>query len=484
MGKKTYMIEKPKKKNIKRDIYKYLLIIILSIFIAFLVQFLELGAKAFIESFSVELFLYKIFAFSGVIALLIITFFVYVRVTNIEVYQNKNFLLVLFTSVAITFMFSIIFSKFINIYSMPLILAGLLICELIDKRVAIISNIFICLTFFLSQIIFSSNNLISKTSTMIIGIVAGTVLVLIMDKTYTRMKFLIKGFFIGLLIAIIPLLMTFLENNFQAIDILFNSLWAFLSILIAVALFLIFLPIYEKIFKLTTNFGLEEICSFNNSKLLKRLSKEAPGTFNHSLSVGNLAQLCAIAIDENPQLAKAAAYYHDVGKLQDPLYYVENQKDYNPHDDCIPEVSVNMIIKHTEWGYKLIKKANLPDIIADIAKEHHGTSPINYFYYKVQKMTEQDVERTDFCYPGPIPSSKIAAIIMIVDTIEAATRAAGITLKEEKLRETIHNLIDEKRKLGQFDNTNLTFKEIKKVEDTLVKALPSIYHHRIAYDKD
>ena len=189
---------------------------------------------------------------------------------------------------------------------------------------------------------------------------------------------------------------------------------------------------------------------------MKRLSTEAPGTFNHSLSVGNLAQLCALAIGENPQLAKAAAYYHDVGKLRDPLCYVENQKDYNPHDDFIPEVSVYVITQHTNWGYELIKKENLPDVIADIAKEHHGTTPVNYFYNKVKKLTEERVDSSEFCYDGPIPSGRIGAIIMIADTVEAASRSQGISTDEKELRAFIHELIEEKRRLGQFDNCGLT----------------------------
>ena len=294
------------------------------------------------------------------------------------------------------------------------------------------------------------------------------------------MKFLLNGLFISFCMAPVAMLIAAFIN-YSLKNVLYAGLWTMFSVLLSVSLFITVLPAFEKLFKLTTNFGLEELCSFD-TKLLKRLSEEAPGTFNHSLAVGNLAQLCALAIGENPQLAKAAAYYHDVGKLKDPLCYVENQKGYNPHDDFIPEVSVYVITQHTKWGYDLLKKEHIPDAIANIALEHHGTTYVNYFYNKVKKLTEDSVERKDFSYGGPIPSSKVSAIIMIADTVEAATRAQGISADPAVMRAFVHKLIDEKHSQGQFDNSNITFKQLKKIEDTLVEALPGVFHNRIAYD--
>lgn len=485
MDNKTGMPIKLKNKLANRkNIFRYISIFVFSFVITMLVKMLSLG---FLESW-MELrkpnILFQILSLTAIVGLLLSALLFYISQTRKEMLENNKVLRVIFTSMLLTFVASFLFGRLISIYLMPLALSGLLIAILLDKRIALVSNIFINIAFFFCFVVlYDTQNIIAYFAAMLSGIISGTYMILMMEKTYTRMKFLASGTFISLLIIPISILSAGISINAKISDILFSGLWAFLSVLLSVTLFITVLPAFEKFFRLTTNFGLEEICSFD-AKLLKRLSDEAPGTFNHSLGVGNLAQLCALAIGENPQLAKAAAYYHDVGKLRDPQCYVENQKGYNPHDDFIPEVSVYMITQHTNWGYDMIKKQNLPDVIADIAREHHGTTPVNYFYNKVKKITEEDVEQKDFCYAGPIPSSRIAAIIMIADTVEAATRAQGITNDENAIRIFIHGLIKNKQNLGQFENCNLTFKQLKKIEDTLVEILPGIFHNRISYENN
>ncbi len=479
----TIQVDKRRKALNKKLIANHVMIVVFSIALALVVKFIDEGrdlTTAILQSRVV----FQILALAAVISILQITFLYYILQTKRDILQDSKLLKVLLTSILMTLIFSFIFGRFISIYLMPLALAGMLVGILIDKRAALMANIFINLAYFLYFVIlYGLHHAFMSATAMLTGIVAGTYMILMMEKTYTRMRFLVNGLFIAALIAPVTMLTSavIVENTLR--DVLYSGMWSFLSVILAVALFITVLPAFEKIFRLSTNFGLEEICSFD-AKLLKRLSTEAPGTFNHSLAVGNLAQLCALAIGENPQLAKAAAYYHDVGKLKDPLCYVENQKDYNPHDDFIPEVSVYMITQHTNWGYELIKNENLPDVIADIAKEHHGTTPVNYFYNKVKKITEEIVDSADFCYDGPIPSGRIGAIIMIADTVEAASRAQGISNDEKVLRAFIHRLIEEKQKLGQFDNCGLTLRQLKQIEDTLVEALPGASHNRIAYEND
>lgn len=239
----------------------------------------------------------------------------------------------------------------------------------------------------------------------------------------------------------------------------------------------------EYAFRVNTVFIMSELCSLE-TPLLKRLVQEAPGTFNHSLVVGNLAELCADAIGEDTQLAKAAAYYHDIGKIENPEYFVENQKGVNPHDDIIPEVSVYMIVNHVTAGREILKKARVPDIIADIAAEHHGTTPVNYFLYKAQSYTEEELDKIEYSYPGPKPKSKIAAIIMIADTVEAASRARGNFDDMDEFRKFVRKLIKSKADADQFSDCPITFEDLKKIEDVLVEAVPSLYHARIKYDND
>ena len=157
--------------------------------------------------------------------------------------------------------------------------------------------------------------------------------------------------------------------------------------------------------------------------MIKRLKAEAPGTYNHSVVVSQLAEACAVEIGEDGELARAAAYYHDVGKLVKPEMFTENQSDYNIHNELSPELSADIIRSHTRDGAKLIKKQHLPDFLADVAVQHHGTLPIKYFYAKALKMSDGEISMANYSYVGPVPQSRIAAIIMIGDAAEAAARS-------------------------------------------------------------
>lgn len=456
-------------------------IVILSFAVAVLTKVFSVGAgESLSDGFSKNGWI-QIFSLWGIITVLLGTYVIYVDHTQPEILLKKRYFGVVIAAVFFTFIVAAVLGRFLSPYAMPLGIGSLFVATLVGRKQGIVCNLFCCVTFFVVFVImFGEAMLIGAAVSLVSSAVAGTVLIIRMDKSYTRGRFLVGSIIIALFMMPVAILTSLLLPDFNWTDSLNIAVWTALSAVLNVVLFLPLLPIFEYIFKLPTNFNLEEICSFNRP-LLKRLRDEAPGTFNHSLAVGNLAQICAIAIGENPQLAKAAAYYHDIGKLKDPACYVENQKDYNPHDDFIPEVSVYMITQHTKWGYEMLaQERDIPQVIADIAKEHHGTTPVNYFYYKVLGITEDAVDTKEFSYDGPIPSNKISAIIMITDTVEAAIRAIGIG-DEKTLRNNIHKLIDEKMKIGQFDNSNLTFKDIKIIEDTLVETLPGIYHNRISY---
>ena len=158
---------------------------------------------------------------------------------------------------------------------------------------------------------------------------------------------------------------------------------------------------------------------------MRELKERAFGTFNHCIVVAHLAEACAIALDEDTALARAAAYYHDVGKLRQPEYFTENQSGYNPHNELSPELSVDIIRSHAKDGSELIRARRLPKVLADVALQHHGTMPIKYFYAKALKMTDGEVNIEDYSYAGPKPQTKIAAIIMIADASEAISRYAA-----------------------------------------------------------
>ncbi len=180
-------------------------------------------------------------------------------------------------------------------------------------------------------------------------------------------------------------------------------------------------------------------------------------------------------------LARTCAYYHDVGKLRRPEFFKENQADgENPHDDLTPELSANIIKAHTRDGYTLAKKARLPDEIADVCLEHHGTLPIWYFYAKAKKFTDGEVPIRQFCYSGPKPQTKISAIIMIADGCEAAARSLK-DRSREKVSEAVKKIVSDRMQLGQFDECELTIKEINIIINTVVNRLTGVYHKRIEY---
>jgi putative nucleotidyltransferase with HDIG domain len=237
--------------------------------------------------------------------------------------------------------------------------------------------------------------------------------------------------------------------------------------------------LYEKIFFLVSDVSLLEL-SDTNSPLLKELSDKAPGTFHHSLQVANLSEACANEINANSLLTRVGALYHDIGKIQKPNFFSENQMgSISPHDELSPEESVKIIISHVTNGITLGKKNKLPDRIVDFIRTHHGTSKV-YFFYKKQIELNPNSDFKKFTYPGPKPFSKETSIVMMADAIEAASKS----LKEpsfEILNEFVHKIINQQMDEGQFINSNITFSEIEMVKKVLIKKLVNIYQLRIEY---
>jgi putative nucleotidyltransferase with HDIG domain len=217
-----------------------------------------------------------------------------------------------------------------------------------------------------------------------------------------------------------------------------------------------------------------------DARILRQLKEEAPGTYHHAMMVAQLAEASAAAIGESPDYARAAALYHDVGKLHYPEHFTENQGDYNLHDELTPELSADIIRSHAKDGYTLIKNHHLPDFLADIALQHHGTMPIRYFYAKALKMTDGELNIEDFSYLGPKPQTKLAAILMIADASEAAVRAMNARTPEQA-EKAIRGVIEERMDLEQFSECDITLADLTKIRQALVFALTGVNHHRIKY---
>lgn len=240
-------------------------------------------------------------------------------------------------------------------------------------------------------------------------------------------------------------------------------------------------PIFEKIFGLISDITLVELADINKP-LLKQLSIKAPGTFQHSLQVSNLAEAAANEIKANSLLVKVAALYHDIGKMENPIYFIENQvSDVNPHDELPFEESAQIIISHVIKGVELAQKYRLPDALIDFIRTHHGTSRVEYFYRSYLKnFPEEEVEESLFRYPGPKPFSKETAILMMADAVEATSRSLQKPNAED-IDKLVEKIVDYQIKEQQFVNCDITMKDITVSKNVFKSMLKSFYHVRIAY---
>lgn len=286
------------------------------------------------------------------------------------------------------------------------------------------------------------------------------------------------GLYVSLVLVVFTLTQGIInktEISDLPLSILFSAANGVLSAILSIGI----MPFFESFFDVLTPFKLLEL-SNPNRPLLKRLLIEAPGTYHHSILVGNLAETAAHDVGANSLLTRVSSFYHDVGKLERPYYYKENQVGHeNPHDKLPPQVSANFIKNHMSYGVELLQKNKLPKEIIDVVKAHHGTSLIKYFYYREQ-ISNPEVDIAKFLYSGPKPDSKESVILMLADSVEAAVRSL-----EEPTQESITNLIDkiiaQKISENQFSNANLTFKELEIIKTSFLNVLSGIFHERIAY---
>lgn len=275
------------------------------------------------------------------------------------------------------------------------------------------------------------------------------------------------------------------SNTFWEGAILSDAISSAVFLLLTAILVVGLMPLLESAFRVMTDATLMEYMDPNND-LLRRLSIEAPGTYQHSVVVGNLAETAALAIGANGLFCRVATLYHDIGKMATPQYFTENQQSgMNVHQLLTPLESAQVIIAHVPEGVAMARKAGLPEQFIDIIKEHHGTTLVYYFYRKQLELVGGDkalIDEKDFRYSGPKPRSKESAIIMIADTVEAASRSLD-RINEESLMELANRLIREKAEDGQFDDCLLTFEELAIVKSTLVKTLVAFGHSRVKYPK-
>lgn len=387
--------------------------------------------------------------------------------------------LIIYISLAMTFIFSV----YVHSMARPLVFLSLMCVTLFQRRDAI----FINTTYSLMMLVIdrfsdlTNVTIYESYACLLSAFCSGIISAFVFTTVKSRFQSVIFAFVLFLPVELINSVIILPVSSFIARQVIDLLIFGAVSCLTSVMLYMFILPLFEKIFAEMTVFRLREITS-DGVKLIKKLKENAPGTYSHSVVVSQLVEACAKAIGEDAELARAAAFYHDVGKLKGPEMFAENQTEYNFHDDITPELSVDIIRSHTRNGAQLIKKSRLPDFFADVAVQHHGTMPIKYFYYKALKMSDGELNIENYSYAGPVPESKIAALIMIADSSEAAVRTLP-DRSPERIEAFVRSIIEERLDLGQFDNCNITMRDLTVIKNTIVSQLSGVYHARVVYPK-
>ena len=308
--------------------------------------------------------------------------------------------------------------------------------------------------------------------------VAGTAVVLGAER---RIDLVRAGLILALLDALIVAVVGLL-GNLEPGRFLWSAVWGASNGFLCGILTLGFLPIFEVLLNAPTRFKLMELSDLN-SPIFRRMLSQAPGTYTHSISVANLAETACEAIGANALLARVSAYYHDIGKIDQADYFIENQKTYNRHDEMKPSLSVAVIKSHVRIGIEKARELKLPQAIIDIIAQHHGRGLITYFYHRA--MTEERnprVSRDDYSYPGVRPRTREAAVLMLADAVEAATR----TLKrptEARLERDVQQIIMDRFTTGELGDSNLTLRDLEAIRRSFVHILEGYFHTRIEYPR-
>lgn len=362
--------------------------------------------------------------------------------------------------------------------SFPLLLpfAALIICALIGTEIALVSSFFLL-------IVFGVTLAVDFVPFLLINLFAALLTILFARRLHKRKKvFVVCG---KVWLSIFPMILAFnlLDNVPFKVSFSIDLISAFVFLSVTAILCIGLLPILEAVFHIMTDMTLMEYMDPDH-ELLRRLSIEAPGTYQHCLVVGNISEAGARAIGANGLFCRVSTLYHDIGKLFNPHYFTENQLGgFNIHQLLTPAESTHVIIAHVPEGETLARKYHLPQSFIDIIREHHGTTMVYYFYCKQVEQMGGDATKVSeklFRYPGPKPRSRESAIIMIADTVEAASRSMD-EVTEEAITDMVDKLVAEKAKDGQFDECQLTFEELGKVKRAMVKALMVTRHLRIKY---
>ncbi|MEI5983838.1 MULTISPECIES: HD family phosphohydrolase [Sphingobacterium] len=394
---------------------------------------------------------------------------------RIDIFNNNRLLFIIFLVILVMLgvLSWAIKMKIPSLYYIPYCSVPIIFRLLFDTRIAL--NIHILMVLVAGLFVPNSFDFVFLQFT------AGMVAIYSIKTLVKREQFLVSSVIIlaTYIMAYVGLVLT---RNGSFSSIYWQDILPFT---VSVGLTLLAYPLiyaFEKLFGIVSDLTLMELTN-SNSRLLRELSLKAPGTFQHSLQVANLAEAAIYKIGGNPLLVRAGALYHDIGKMINPLYFIENQKtNDNPHEELTPEQSAQIIISHVLKGIEMARKHQMPEVVIDFIRTHHGTTKVDYFYnLAVKDNPDKVIDESIFKYPGPVPFSKETAVLMMADSVEAASRAL-----KEPTEESINNLVDKiiehKLMQRQFANANITMRDITEASKIFKAMLKSIYHVRIDYD--
>jgi hypothetical protein len=408
------------------------------------------------------------------VALSLFILFLFIKQYRIEVLNSTTKIsMILSVILLMVVISSVVLAIDVNyIYVVPFCIAPIILKAFFDTRIALFTH--------LMAILIIGFIVPNGFEFVFLQLIAGIVSILTVLKMYKRSQlFMSVAKVIAVYFVIYVSLSITHDGSFVGVD--FSIL---VQLAISGALTLLAYPtifLFEKIFSLVSDVSLLELTD-TNSALLRRLSEEAPGTFQHSLQVANLAEMGALEVGANALLIRAGAIYHDIGKLKNPMYFIENQSsNLNPHDEIEFDESAEIIINHVLDGIEIAKEHNLPDELIDFIRTHHGTTTVQYFYKQfIANFPEEEVDIQAFTYPGPKPYSKETAILMMADSAEASARSLK-NPTAENIDSLIEKVINKQIEEDQFVNADITLKEITQLKKLFKKKLVNIHHSRLEY---
>lgn len=396
----------------------------------------------------------------------------YIRRRKSETRTGKLLLLLLLPLLMLVILMLSSHVSGIYAYLIPIPVGAVLVATFIDMELSLVTNIYICS---------AAAVMLGRGEEFLIAMMLYSFVGAVIFKKVAGLSGYAKAMLAMVITGAIAAMMAALFAGKSIEEAVRYLLYGAANGLLTSVIIIGTTPVFENIFNIATPFKLNDLGN-PEKPLLKRLMFEAPGTYHHSLMVGNLAEAACIRIGADNQLARVGAYYHDIGKLKRPDYFFENQMGVNPHDALMPSESAEVLRGHVYYGLEIAKQYRLPPDIRDIIAQHHGTTLAGIFYNKAKEL-DPDAKEDDYRYPGPKPESKEAGIVMLADSCEAAVRSLD-EKDEASIRAMVTKIVRGKMTDGQLDSCNLSFRELGEIIDAFVTMQESYFHKRIKYDKE